>query len=339
MPLHEEWNLSVRIIALEEHFIPVEALREPDGGHPAGDLFVPPPIPADAGLWQPGPDGLPAAGVDDLGASRIAAMDDSGIDIQVLSSPGTGWNSPSLAARTNDIAAEAIAEKPHRFRGFATLAVQSPEVAVQELERTVTQLGFVGAMLGGAVNGEYLDHKKYWPIFAKAEELTVPIYLHPGFPTRAVADALYSGFSPLLSGFLATSGFGWHVDAGLHALRLILAGVFDEFPALQVILGHHGEVLPFIIDRADWQLTPLAKLRRPIGEVFSNNFHVTFSGLNTYPPFAAAYHRLGAERIMFSADYPMTDLPESVAFLKGLPISGADKEKIAYRNAQRLLRI
>ena len=196
--------------------------------------------------------GFPA-GIYDLGEGRIAAMDEAGIDVQILSHtvPSTENLEPSLArelsTQANDAMAAAISKYPDRFLGFATLPMRDPAAAVHELERTVRDLHFVGALINGHVNGRYLDDKFFWPVFECAEALGVPIYLHPQIPPKPVVDAYYSGFAPEVSAFMSIAGLGWHIDTGIHCIRLILGGVFDRFPALQIIVGHHFEALSWMV--------------------------------------------------------------------------------------------
>ncbi|MGW1562274.1 amidohydrolase family protein [Streptomyces sp. NPDC002144] len=333
------------IIALEEHFS-TQALRDANADHP---LLRKPQVrdPHDglAGAGFSGVGEQTLARLLDLGEQRLADMDAAGIDVQVLSqtTPGTeGLNASTavrLAAEANDVAAEAIAVRPDRFAGFATLPTPDPGAAAKELERAVGSLGFVGAMTNGHVNGRYLDDQFFWPIFEAAEALAVPVYLHPGYPPQAVVDACYSGFSPTVNAALASGAWGWHVDTGLHVLRLILGGVFDRFPRLQLVIGHMGEALPSMIWRANWILSGTSGLQRPVQEYFTENIYVTTSGVFDHAPFAAAVHALGTDRILFSVDYPYSSNDEARAFLDALPVSSPDREKIAHRNAERLLRL
>jgi uncharacterized protein len=201
--------------------------------------------------------GVPA-GIYDLGEGRIAAMNEAGIDVQILSyaTPSAERLEPSLAKeltrQANDTLAAAISKHPERFLGFATLPMLDPAAAARELERTVRDLRFVGALINGHVNGRYLDDTFFWPVFECAEALGVPIYLHIQVPPQQVVDAYYGGFAPEVSAFLSIAGAGWHIDNGVHCLRLILGGVFDRFPALQIIVGHHLEILSWTAWRADY---------------------------------------------------------------------------------------
>ena len=184
-------------------------------------------------------------------------MDAAGIDVQILSNvPGAEAVEPPLAVelarQANDAVVAAVTEHPDRFLGFATLPMRDPEAAAAELERTVRDHGFVGALINGHVNGRYLDDKFFWPVFESAETLGVPIYLHPTVPPQPVIDAYYQGFAPAVSAKLSIAGLGWHIDTGIHCIRLILGGVFDRFPGLQIIVGHHFEALSWMAWRTDY---------------------------------------------------------------------------------------
>ena len=335
----------MRIIALEEHYA-TQALRDANPGHPL--VQVPFTRESSDGFGTTPP---PAANPHllrrllDLDELRLASMDAAGIDVQVLShtTPGPETLEASLAVRlateANDVAAEAIAAHPNRFAGFATLPTPDPKAAAQELDRAVNSLGFVGALVNGHVRGRYLDDQFFWPIFEAADALDVPVYLHPAFPPEPVVEALYSGFSPTVNIGLAAAAWGWHIDTGLHVLRLVLGGVFDRFPGLQLIIGHLGEALPSMLWRASWVADGISGLARRLEEYFNENISVTTSGVFDHAPFAAAVHALGIDRILFSVDYPYSQNDEARAFLDGLPISSPDREKIAHGNAERLLKL
>lgn len=318
----------MRVIAIEEHFFPTEILA----------LMASPTPP------QGGPD---YARMTDVGAARLADMDASGIDMQVLSTPtdmvameDDVGRALELARIANDIAAAAGEAHPDRFSAFALLPTWHPAVAADELERTVTTHGFKGALLAGHIRGRFLDDQFFWPIFERAQALDVPIYLHPGKPPEAVMQAYYSGFEPPVNLALGWAAWGWHCEAGLHALRLILGGVLDRFPNLQIIIGHLGENLPFSIDRADWFLSGTAKnLQRSVAEYYQQNFYLTTSGCFSIAPLQCALATIGVDRMMFAVDYPFANNAEGHAFLEQAPISPGDRAKIAHLNAERLLRI
>jgi predicted TIM-barrel fold metal-dependent hydrolase len=303
--------------------------------------------------------GFPA-GIYDLGEGRIAAMDDAGIDVQILSyaTPSAERLEPPLAReltrQANDAIAGVVSKYPDRFLGFATLPMLDPAAAARELERTVRDLHFVGALINGHVNGRYLDDKFFWPVFECAEALGVPIYMHIQMPPKPVVDAYYSGFAPEVSAFLSIAGAGWHIDNGIHCLRLILGGVFDRFPNLQIIVGHHLEILSWTAWRADYGF-PLGKnggLKRTIKEYLRENFYggilageylnqeagaIDKSWSLSYQAYLGMVNTVGIDRVVFTTDYPYGNMKAARQFFDQMPINVDDKEKIAHLNAERLL--
>ena len=282
----------------------------------------------------------------DVGDRRIADMDAAGIDMQVLSinAPGTeqmeAADASTLARASNDFLSHAVKQHPKRFAGLAALPTMVPDQAVAELDRCVRELGFRGALINGHVRGRYLDDKSFWPIFERAEALNAPIYMHPTRPPQAVVDAQYSGFAPEVNWMFATSGWGWHIETAIHVIRLILGGVFDRFPKLQVVVGHLGEGLPFMLPRLDRNLPPaLTKLQRTLGDYLRQNVHYTFGGFNFPATFLDLLLEVGAERIMFSVDHPYGAMAQARAFLEQLPVSAADRERIAHGNAEKLFNL
>ncbi len=283
----------------------------------------------------------------DLGAGRIREMDQARIDMQVLSltSPGAEALGPGEAAafaRTvNDQLVEAVRRYPTRLAGLATLPTAEPKSAVNELERTVKEYGFKGAAINGHISGRYLDDAYFWPILECAEALRVPLYLHPAIPPQPVVQTSYVGnFSPEVSAGLAGAAWGWHIETAIHILRIILSGAFDRYPNLQFIIGHMGEALPFMLPRLEHSLpVQVTKLKRPVSDYLRQNVYYTFSGFNYTQNFLDLFLQVGAERILFSADYPFSSMEAARIFLEQLPISPADREKIAHGNVERLLRI
>ena len=282
----------------------------------------------------------------DLGTERIAAMDVAGIDMQVLSivSPGVQQlaqpDAVALARETNDVLGDAVRRHPARFGGFATVATSSPDAAAEELERTVREYGFLGAIINGHSTGRYLDDPFFSPVLERAVALKVPIYLHPAAPPPPVIEASYGGFAPQVTRMLSVAAWGWHIETATHLLRLILGGGFDRYPGLQVVIGHMGETLPFMIQRLEKTLpTALTGLQRPVSDYLRTNVHYTFAGFNWLPVFELLLAQVGIERIMFSADYPFASMAEARTFLDALPVSPPERELIAHRNAENLLRI
>lgn len=286
--------------------------------------------------------------VADIGEGRVKQMDEDGIDMQVLSLmiPGLGIFDPptavALARESNDALARAIMKYPGRLAGFAALPVQEPAAAADELERAVRELSLKGALINSHVNGEFLDNQKYWVIFAKAQELDVPVYLHPvGLPSDMIKPYLaYPG--------LSGSMLGYAHEVGLHAMRLICSGLFVKYPNLNIILGHLGEALPFWLSRMDsrWRKEAVVndpatagKIKKTPGQYIKDNFFVTTSGIFWQPALSCTFQALGADKIMFAVDYPAESSREAVEFLDTAPISATDKEKIYHINAEKLLKL
>ncbi len=308
----------MRIIAIEEHFAPrdLEAARGGARRYP----------------------GQIGALLDEVGEERIVDMDRNGISYQVLASTPPNTQTALQASQWNDRLGEIVAAHPTRFGGFAALSTPEPASCAKELERAVTDLGFCGAMIHGHANGVFCDAGDLWSLFEAAEDLGVPLYLHPTPPVPAVFDAYYGDLAPDVAQVLSTSGWGWHAETGLHALRLIVAGVFERFPRLQIIIGHMGEDVPFSLARAEATLSRVTTgLTRSITETFCENFYVTTSGYFTFPPLLCAMMVMGIDRLMFSVDYPFASNEDARAFLDSLPLSEADLHKLAHANVERLL--
>ena len=329
----------MRTITLEEHCLTPE-LREALGAqiHPCYPMHC----------WPP----VLEAKLADIGARRIAEMDAAGIDMQVLSTAQPGLEhldagrAVAVAGAFNDGVAAAVAAHPDRFAAFAALPTADPAASASELGRAVTELGMVGAMVNGRTQERFLDDEFFWPIFEAAESLAVPIYLHPMPPPKAVYELYYAGFGDDVGFMLGAGAWGWHVEIGLHSLRLMLAGVFDRFPALQLIVGHMGEVLPFMIERATGALgraialDPVQhKMELTPTEYFRRNFHITTSGFFTDPPLRCAIDVLGAERILFAVDYPFSDNATARRFIDTAAVSDLERKQIAHANAEALLKL
>jgi 2,3-dihydroxybenzoate decarboxylase len=277
--------------------------------------------------------------VDDL---RIETMDNAGIDISVLSltSPGIqGIADPELAqqmaVKANDLLAERIARHPDRFRGFACLSMDDPLKAAAELERCVNEHHFLGALINGQTKGHYLDEKRFFPFWEKVEELDVPIYLHPGSPPIVPKNFKHHHE-------LAGALWGWTVETGTHALRMIFSGLFDRFPGIKLILGHMGETLPFLLWRLDsrWKILkhPL-ELKLSPSHYLKKHFFVTTSGMCANGPLMCAIHELGEDRVMFSVDYPYESSDAAAMFIKQAPITDELRKKICYQNARDVLNL
>jgi len=326
------YHERMKTITLEEHVLTPEILEATASTRKSGDSHV---------YMQP-----LLGKLCDFGEGRLADMDAAGISVQVFSPSAAGLElldastATALVKDTNDKLAAAVKAHPTRFAAFATLALQNPESAAAEFERCIRRLGFKGALINGMSGGLFLDDKKFTPIFEAAQSLDVPIYLHPGVPPKPVREIYYASLPGQLGYVLSTAGFGWHAETAVHCLRLILSGVFDRFPNLKIIIGHMGEGLPFSMARSDAILSAGAKhLKQRVADYFHQNFYITTSGFFTVPPFLCALEIVGADRLLFSVDYPFSPNTQGRDFLNILPVSPADMEKIAHLNAEKLLKL
>ncbi len=277
----------------------------------------------------------------DIGQSRIKRMDQAGVDVHVLSlsEPSVAWMSDikvatTLARQSNDVLAAATKQYPTRFKGFAALAPQDPKQAIKELERCVNELGFVGWLTHSNYGKDkYLDDKQYWPILEAAEALNVPIYLHPLIP--AMEPFYKYGFS------LAGPPLGFQFETAMCLLRMILGGVFDEFPKLRMMMGHLGETLPFLMERLDFTFNKpwfnkndRPQLKRKPSEVLRQNVYVTVSGRYNEPALRCTLDNMGSDHVLFASDFPYETMEEGVDFIKHAKISDADRNKIFYENSK-----
>ncbi len=282
------------------------------------------------------------ADLTDFGDGRVAAMDKAGVTMQALSltSPGveqlSGEEAKSVARETNAAIGEAVRRHPDRFFGLASLPLIDPPAAIGELERSIAADGCKGVVINGHVQGRYLDDRFFWPVLQRAEALKLPIYLHPTQSPKAVVEAWYAGLKPAVAEMMANGGWGWHIETALHVLRMALGGVFDAHPELQIVIGHMGETLPFMIERVNSMPPSVTGLKKPISAYLRNNVHYTFAGFNFLPTFLQLLLEVGVDRILFSADHPYRPMAEARAFLDRLPVSPADRERIAHGNAERL---
>jgi 2,3-dihydroxybenzoate decarboxylase len=315
----------VKKIALEEHFLV-----------PGFEIYWS----ATVGDVDPGLRDKLQARLEDFGDSRLETMDRAGIERCVLSIAGPGVQvEPQIevacrkAREANDILAREIHRRPNRYSGFAHLAMQDPIAAANELERAMRELGFCGAMINGHTGGRYLDDPCYDAFWERVEALEAPIYLHPADPP--VPYAALAGHNAL-----TRATWGWGVETGSHALRLIFRGTFDRFPKTKLLLGHLGETLPFLL----WRFDSRAKLygvqlaKHP-SDYIRENIAVTTSGMFAADPLLCTLSALGRQHVMFSADYPFESVDEAAAFIDHVALDADVREDICFRNAQRVLRL
>jgi predicted TIM-barrel fold metal-dependent hydrolase len=328
----------MRVVALEEHFTVPHLVRRIDPEVIRRRGFRPRSAP------KQGPNPLELA--PEIGAQRLAYMDEAAIAVQVLSNTGPGpdlvpgSDGVAMAREMNDHLAAAISKHPDRFKGFAVLPMQSPDACATELERCVKHLGFVGVNINGATEGRFLDDAIYAPILAKAVELDVPVYIHPHLAPEAVRQAYFGGLEPGAARVLEAAGWGWHSETAIHVLRLVLSGTLDRFPKLKLVIGHMGEMLPVMLARIDDVFAvDIDHLERPIGQQITEQVWITTSGIFTEPPFLAALMTFGIDRIMFSVDYPYASNAKGRAFLDRLSLAPADMAKLTHANADQLLKL
>ena len=251
----------------------------------------------------------------DIHDLRLKDMDKYGIEYTILS-----LNAPAVQAildvkeaieaarKYNDFLAEEVAKWPDRFGGFAALPMQDPDAAAEEFTRCVKELGFPGALVNGFTQKEvpdsviYYDLPEYKPFWACVQELDVPFYLHPRTAIRERAQA-YEGHPWLFS-----SAWGFAVETSIHVLRLIGSRLFDEYPKLQLVIGHLGERIPYDMWRIDQRIKTIPAgypAEKPMSAYMRSNVHITTSGHFSDSALQCAIAEMGVDRIMFAVDYPM----------------------------------
>jgi 5-carboxyvanillate decarboxylase len=330
----------MRRIATEEAFVIPEVLR------PMLERFASEPYDPDLFFWSKAADGSPLQRrLLDLGEERLQIMNETGVDVQVISLASTGVQmfdadtGTALATLANDVLADAIRKHPTRYAGLASFAPQDPARAAKEIERAMTQLGYNGVIVNSHTFGDYLDQPAYWPILEACEGTGAPLYIHPRAPSPQM-------IAPFLDYTLEHAIWGFQAETSLHALRLIVGGLFDRFPKLTVVLGHGGEGLHYWLPRLD---AMHANFKAPEGkrpalqlapsEYIKRNFAVTTSGMNWAPSVRFALDALGADKVMFAIDYPFVDSALSVLQMDAIDIPAEDKAAIYHRNAERIFRI
>ncbi|MDB5716648.1 MAG: hypothetical protein JWM38_75 [Sphingomonas bacterium] len=330
----------MRRIATEEAFVIPEVLG-PMLDRAASEAYDP-----DLFFWSKAADGSPLQRrLLDLGDERLQIMDETGVDVQLISLASTGVQmfgadeGTALATLANDVLADAIAKHPTRYAGLASFAPQDPARAAKEIERAMTRLGYNGVIVNSHTNGDYLDQPEYWPILEACEATGAPLYIHPRAPSPQMI-APYSAYT------LEHAIFGFQAETALHALRLIVGGLFDRFPKLTVVLGHGGEGLHYWLPRLDGMhanfKAPEGKrpqLQMAPSDYIRRNFAITTSGMNWAPAVRFAIDAVGVDKIMFAIDYPFVDSARSVAEMDAIEISAAEKSAIYHRNAERIFRI
>jgi predicted TIM-barrel fold metal-dependent hydrolase len=278
----------------------------------------------------------------DVEEERLRIMDQSGVAMAVLAMTSTGVQqfeankAAKIAEIGNDRLAEIIRRHPARYAGLATIPVQEPRRAVQEMERAIRTLKLSGVMINSHTQGEYLDEQKYWPILEAAAGLDTTIYIHPRAPSPAMA-------APYRKYQLEHAIWGYAAEVGLHAVKLLMSGVLDRYPNLRIVIGHMGENIPYSLYRLDWMHGRFdfgrPKLKLTPSDYFRRNFWITTSGVNWLPALELCIKVLGADRIMWAIDYPYQETVEATQWLNDAPISDSDKEKIFHLNAEKVFKL
>jgi 2,3-dihydroxybenzoate decarboxylase len=278
--------------------------------------------------------------LDDLGALRIAEMDEAGIDLQVISenNPATqnldAETAVKLARESNNVLSEAVRAHPARFAAFATLPTPDPKAAAAELERCVDKLGFKGAMIMGLTHGRFMDDKQFRPIFERAAVLDVPVYIHPTPPMQVVQDAWFKEYPAL-----AVAPLGFTLETLTHTVRLVVSGLFDEFPKLKIIVGHLGETMPYLMWRTNYLVAERMKMPREFAAYYKEHFWLTTSGSFSDAALTCAVTEMGVERILFSVDWPFMPNGPGRRWLDAAPVNEQDRALIFGGNARKLLKI
>lgn len=331
----------MKIIALEEHIgskLLGDATKdEITASYPYYDTFLntnPADAPSIPDLQQ-------------LGERRIKELNEAGIDMEIISYTNPTQylkedDAISTAKAANDALAAMIKPYPTRFRAFATLPWSDPRAAADEIRRTAKKYGFVGTLISGRPQpgNIFLDDSMYYPVWEALTELDLPVYIHPNYTTADACKSYYSNLGDQFDCVLSTYGYGWHFEAGLQVVRMIIAGVFEKFPTLKVISGHWGEMVPYYLPRLDQMFSPaVTGLKEIFSYYYKKNVYVTPSGLYDNDSLIFCVNKLGIDHILFSTDFPYIPMTGAHAFIENAPLSDSDKEKFSSLNAEKLLKI
>lgn len=313
-----------RLIALEEHY-DSQLFKVTDDLH----ANLPPPL---------------QDGLHDIGGKRSAALDNGNIGVQVISHISLHETPVDGCARANDKLADACNRHPGRFAGWAMLPMQDPQAAADELERCVKQHGFVGALINNSLeDGTMYDGEAFWPVFERAVSLDVPIYIHPNYPGSDMASHYTGNFSRMSAVMMSSAAWGWHAECGLHILRLFASGLFDRFPTLKIVIGHMGEMIPFVLERTIHTTRHWGDFKRDLRTVWNEQIWVTTSGMFTLPPLECLLKTSPMDKIMYSVDYPFSTTETGLKFVEEIERSGLLSEEqlqaFCHGNAEKLLKI
>lgn len=332
-------KIPLRCVGVEEHFsIPeiVAAMRSANRVY-SNDLdieYLYATAPADLAQTE--------AALVDFETLRLPAMDQAGVAKQVLSltAPGVQVFKPDVALEfarlANDRVAEVVKRHPDRFAAMVALPPQDPQGAVAEMERGIQKLGFNGFIINSHTHGEYLDQAKFWPILEAAQALDRPIYIHPRSPSPAMA-------APMTDYNMSGALWGFGVEAGTHAVRLIASGTLDRFPKLKVVFGHMGEAIPYWLSRLDINAVPGAdsRIKNQLlpSEYFRRNLWIAVTGMPDPLVLQYCVKKIGADRILWSTDYPYAPAAPAVQLLDDAGLTDAQRELISHRNAESIFHL
>lgn len=315
------------LITLEEHFLSEAVANTPAAAKLGMDNFPP----------------ALRSKLMSLGDERLQDMEDGNISLQLVSHNPAVCYETDVCRKANDEIYQGCQNHKSSFAGLAILPMADPVAAADELTRCIKELGFVGALITNHANGRFYDDESYYPFWERAQNLNVPIYLHPTNPSDGMMPLFKGNYSAKVTGILSTFGWGWHADTGLHFMRLFCSGTFDRFPSLKVIIGHNGEMVPCMLQRQSDFFDQMVPMKRNLVEVWNSNIWVTTSGMFTIPPFLTLMHTTNIDRIMYSVDYPFCSNKEGLKFMEDLQKSGLlseeQFEKVAYRNAENLFNV
>ncbi|KAL7893552.1 hypothetical protein HDV63DRAFT_387395 [Trichoderma sp. SZMC 28014] len=318
--------LDIPIIALEEHFFSSTIVK---ANKTASELYS----------------NFPSHLNDKLantGEGRIQDLDKGKVSLQILSHAPGDFTRDECALGNDELAA-AVRKNPGRLAGFAMLPMSDPIAASQELERCVRDLGFVGALVENHVDGVFFDDERFWCVFEKAEQLDVPIYIHPTFASDSMLKHYRGNYSDSVALAMSAFGWGWHTETGHHILRLFGSGMFDRFPKIKIIIGHMGEMLPYQLSRVFIATARWEGRQRSFKEVWDNNIWITTSGMFSLPSLGCLLQVTSMDRVLYSVDYPFSTNETGLQFLEDVQksglLTGVSLDKFAYKNAEALLKV
>ena len=326
----------MKLIGIEEHWCPRELFEEE--GTPGYNSIL-----SVKKLFSESQFELACKSISDIGEERIKMMDAIGLDMQILSICNVNMETLpdeeaiKYAKLSNDILSKSLSQYPDRFKGLMAIPTGVPSEAVKEIKRCSQKEGFVGIVINGHIKGHYLDEPQFEPILEAAEKYNMPLYIHPALPPKQIIDTYYNVQDPYQTNVLASGGWGWHIETGVHILRLIAAGVFDKHPNLKVIVGHLGEGIPFFMERL-YNATK-GNLKKSYPDYLKENIYYSIAGFHDPDLLDYVLKKVGEDQIMFSTDYPFNPPMQEINYFKNTLLTEDIKEKISYKNAERVFKL